>query len=681
MQPVTDPDLLAQLNGSSGRQPVTDPELVRQLEEAPSETDILGEIVGATETGAAILSGAIAEPLSGWAGMGAAIVPGGRTGAEMVEHVSDKLTYDPSTPEGRRNLQSLAKTLRPLGDILQKAEEVSGDAGYDLAGPVGGALASALPVAVLELLGLKGAKALSRQPKPVNTVDLDQATSPEDIKQVSANLKRGDTDNLASAVNADPEILGAAEELNIDINPGAASQNRAFIEAEQSLKSRPGSLIASKEEKSIRDLQERADQFIVDVGGGTDKSLLDAKVRDDFSHLIDGLTEQSDQLYREVEAVIQPATKITASHVQKYLDSKLSELGGDVSLLTGAEKRLKALVDSGQPTYAALDRVRKNVGDGFKRQGIYADDDIGTLEQVYSVLIRDQQQAANSFGVGDKFKSANDLVFKRKSVEKDSIKLYGRELQGSLVSSINAAANGLPKGNVANLRKLMESVPSHLRGEVAASVLNDLFSAGSRNKNGLGGGFVNAYEGLKRNQGAMVALFKYLPEGSARRFNLIGKVATGIYRSKALENNSRTARDIIAAMDDGGMFEKIYGVGKQIAGAEAVSTSVGLPGAGSAGVIGAALAKKRTPATQAADELIASGRFSHAVKVAATGKVDRAEAIIKNSPTYKKWARYLPKPELDKITARGFIPWLIASSQLSKDQNENREDSRNERPK
>jgi hypothetical protein len=665
MRQVTDPSLIDQLESSS--RPVDDPALIQELEDAPSDVDLLGEVGGALEVGGAVVSGAIAEPVAGLAGLAATPFVGAERGAEIVENVSDAMTYRPDTPEGRRNLEAAANFLKPIGEIMQKAEQISGDAGYDLAGPIGGALASTLPAAVIELLGLKGARKVSKIPDPVRKVDLGTAPGPDDLGQMRDAFRKGDVDTVADSVDADPDILGAAEELQVDINPGASSQNRTFIESEQSLKSRPGSLIGAREEKSIRDLGERADTLINDLGGTTDKSLLDAKVRDDYLQTIGDLTEKSDALYRVVEDAITPSTKIHARSVRQYLDSKLEDLGGDSSLLTNAEKSLKSMLDGDpNPTYAALDRVRKNVGDGFKRQGPYADDEIGTLEQVYAVLIRDQQKASDVFDVGYQFRAANSLVTRRKQLEHQSIKLYGRDLQGSLVSNLSAAASGLQKGDMGNFRKLMNAVPEHLRGDVAATLLTDLFSAGTRNKASLGGGFAKAYEGLTRNATAKAELFKYLPEGAEQRFDLIGKVATGIYRSKALENTSRTARDIIAAMDDGGMFEKVYSVGKQAAGAEAITSAIGIPGVGSAGVIGAALAKSKTPATQAADALLSSDKFAKAVKAAAIGRGKQADELIKNSRVYKDWVKYLPELETDQITARGFVPWLIVSGHLSK---------------
>ena len=627
------------------------------------ETGFFGEVKGGLETGAAILSGAIAEPLSGLSGLVVAPVATPEQTDKVVEQTSAALTYDPVTPEGRLNLQAISKTLKPVGELLEKAEKASGDLGYDFAGPIGGAITSALPAALLELLGVASLKKVSKAGDAVEAA----TEGAESVQSVADQIKTGNVEAVAEAVNPDPNIVAAAEELQINVPAGATSQNQSFIEAEQSLKSRPGSTISAVEQKAIEDIGQRADTLITDLGGSTDRALLDTKVKDDFLSVTEDMSSQSGTLYRSVQDAINPSTRVDVENVRQYLDDKLIDLGGDVSLLTKSEQQLKALIDGENlPTYAALDRVRRNVGDGFRRKGVFADDEIGTLEQVYTALSKDQSSAATIYGVGDQLKEAQKLVADRKGLEKRMAALYGKELQGSIVSKIASSTTGLAKGDVAQFKKLMQSVPEELRGEVAASVLNDIFVAGTRNKASLGGGFVKAYQGLNRNPSAKAELFKHLPKDSQRRFDLIGRVATGLYKSKAMENTSKTARDVIAAMDQGGMFNKIYGVTKRVAAAESLTTTAGFPGAGASSVLTAALVRPKTAATVAADKLLTSPKFAAAVKAKAAGR----KAAIENSPEYKQWYKYRSKKERDDIGRLGFMGWLIASDQLVTPQEE-----------
>lgn len=140
----------------------------------------LGEkAVGMLEAGATMASGAIAEPAAGIAGIVQSLNPMADpgAGAQAVADTRNALTYEPSTKEGRDNLISLAKTLQPVTDILQRAEKASGDLGYDLAGPTGGAIGSTLPTAVMELLGLGAGRALNKVKRVAKAVPDEQAAS------------------------------------------------------------------------------------------------------------------------------------------------------------------------------------------------------------------------------------------------------------------------------------------------------------------------------------------------------------------------------------------------------------------------------------------------------------------------------------------------------------------------
>ncbi len=127
------------------------------------ESSFTDEAVGGLETAATIGSSLVAEPLSGIAGIAGALLPGEEgQGAEFVEQTREALTFQPETEEGRRNLMSVANVLKPVANVLESAEQASGDVGFDVAGPVGGAIAQTLPTAALELLGLKGARTAKR---------------------------------------------------------------------------------------------------------------------------------------------------------------------------------------------------------------------------------------------------------------------------------------------------------------------------------------------------------------------------------------------------------------------------------------------------------------------------------------------------------------------------------------
>ena len=60
-----------------------------------------------------MLSGALAEPVSGLAGIAGSLLPGeSGQGADWVEGVQEAMTYEPRTEEGQQGLQDLGETMQ-----------------------------------------------------------------------------------------------------------------------------------------------------------------------------------------------------------------------------------------------------------------------------------------------------------------------------------------------------------------------------------------------------------------------------------------------------------------------------------------------------------------------------------------------------------------------------------------
>ena len=96
----------------------------------------------------------------------------------------------------------------------------------------------------------------------------------------------------------------------------------------------------------------------------------------------------------------------------------------------------------------------------------------------------------------------------------------------------------------------------------------------------------------------------------------------------------------------------------KVAAAEGVSLTVGIPGAGTAGMIGAILSKPRIPVIVAADNMIASPAFTRAITKAIQGDTSTANKIIENSAAFKAWIKTLPTQDASKIARIGFIEWV-----------------------
>lgn len=648
----------------------------------------LGAVRGTAELAGSLGAAIIAEPIAGLAGIAGGILPGEPGQAEEVVKAVRGIVPAPGEA-GQRVGQRIGEA---LGDVAEFAGPVIGDffkfigQGFEdlkeaTFAKFGAAAATAVAIAPTAILEAVPALAAIKKARNIPTTIADDVIDqvgdearlagassiktgiPPEIKtqaQISADLRSGGkkaTARVVEEVKPIPEIMASAEALGVDLNPSHYSSNRAFIEVERALASRPGSKLNTIEEKAIIDTGEAADTLIKDLGGTLDKSLLDANVRGDIEKNIAALNKQSDIAYADVNKAIDRRTKVNPSASSGYIAARLDELGGDKTLLLKSEKRLlKFAEDAKNPTYGALDQTRREVGEALgKQSGEFRNDTEGVLKQVYAVLSDDQQGIADIAGVGAQYQAGRKLVEQRKNLEKVALDLFGRELAGSILPKLATAAGKLTKGDVSGFRKLMNAIPKNRRQEAAATMLNEFFASGTRKKGAIGGGFVSAFASLNRNAAAKREIFKHLPPGAEKRFDDIGRVTTGIFRSKALENKSKTARDLIAALDDSSLIGRLF----RGAAAEAAGTSVGIPtGLVTGGrFLTGELFKKGKKATAEADALLTSPVFKKAIEDAAAGKPGAGEGI-KQTGVFKRWLTAQPPNIRAEIAAIGFISYL-----------------------
>lgn len=149
------------------------------------------------EPAATLISGAIAEPIAGLAGIAQAINPFAEEGAaaEAVEATRQALTFQPKTEAGQESLKTIGGFLAPVGRVLQDAEQFLGDETFEATGsPVLAAAATAIPTAIIEGIGLASAKGMIRgasktraasRNRAIRKSIVDAAPDIEQIKDVS----------------------------------------------------------------------------------------------------------------------------------------------------------------------------------------------------------------------------------------------------------------------------------------------------------------------------------------------------------------------------------------------------------------------------------------------------------------------------------------------------------------
>jgi len=694
---ITNPD-----NGKvlefEGDTPPTEDEVTRAFTRAgrprltQKDLGFFGTLAGEAELAGTIGASAVLEPIAGIAGVAQAVNPFADpgAGAEAVEAVRG---FAPAPGErGIAVAQSIGDiigevTPQPVKDFftfIGEGFEDLKEATFQKFGAGAATVLATTPTALLEAVpGAAAIKKARNIPSRISDEIIDNigdqtrakgidsfktGIPPETKKteQIIADLRKDSAKTsaaIAAEVVPDQAILDSAANLGVDLNPGHYSTRREFIEVENALKSKPGSKLRAVEEKAIIDTGQAADNLIEELGGTLDKSLLDANIKGDIEKNIRDLEKVSNIAYAKVNSSIPKATKVVPIASSQYIEGRLLDLGDDKTLLSRSEKRLLKFKDGKpNPTYGALDQTRREVGEALgKQQGEFKNDTEAVLNEVYGVLSDDQQGVADAFRVGAQYQVGRKYVAKRKELEAEALALFGRDLAGSILPKLATAAGKLTKGDVSLFRKLMTSIPKGRRQEAAATMLNEFFSSGARKKRAIGGGFVSAFEALNRNPGAKKEIFKHLPPGAESKFDDIGRVATGIFKSKALENKSKTARDILLAIDDGGLYRKLKeGTTKAVA-AEAIGTTFGFPGVvtGARLLVGDLLKRGRKVVSDIGDDLFTSAAFKKSIEDAATGKDILGQGIAKTA-IFKKWLKAQPPDIKTEIAAIGFIPFITA---------------------
>lgn len=137
------------------------PNVTAKEKEKPSFWDDLktmaggDSVLGAIENLLSFGTAAVAEPISGYAGMVG--------GADAVGATQQALTYQPRGEQGRVIQRGVGEALAPVGEAVQAAEGYLGESAFEATGsPAVAAAAATLPTAAFELIGLKGARAAKR---------------------------------------------------------------------------------------------------------------------------------------------------------------------------------------------------------------------------------------------------------------------------------------------------------------------------------------------------------------------------------------------------------------------------------------------------------------------------------------------------------------------------------------
>lgn len=522
-------------------------------------------------------------------------------------------------------------------------------------------ISTTIPEEVVKLAPTGGTASTAAPPRAAPPVAGPAAVAPMSGEQLAATTRSatgamfGKTAAqriLAEQAAPDPRTVAAAKRLGIQdyLQPDHVTTNQAFRELSQAVKSVPGSVLRAKEMDGLTQIGQRADELIRDLGGTTNLSGVQSRVKDGLSKTIEDLDAQSELLYDKINEALPATTTVQADNVLAYLNRQIRDLGGKENL-SPMEKRLLAKLspkaDGKLPTYALVDKLRKEIGRVTSRAGPFKDEDIGLAKKYYGFITDDQAIVAETFGQANTWKVAKELVQVRKGLEDDMVALFGKQLDQSIVGKLSDATVSLSKGDAEKLSKLMQAIPQQQRQMVAASALNTAFGKATQNGALNFNSFANWYEGLMANKQAYAALMTNLPMGARKQLSDLYRVSRGVRnatRERITTGRINAVTEELKGADTA--MAQIYDKAKRAAlgvPIELAATTIGVPpGFGLGSGITAALLSKKENTIKAADALIASPEFEKmVVDMARNGGTARpaSVSILQNSRAFKAYAK------------------------------------------
>ena len=544
---------------------------------------------------------------------------------------------------------------------------------------IGGQLAAGLTGAIVPGMALSGIKAIGSAVK--------QAFTPSDqiakaLRQASGRIPKLNSNAaiaIAEAGAADPEILQAARALGLDVDnmsPAILSKNRQFQSIAMGVQSARGSQTGLRFADDLKRIQERAAQ-LGEEWGAQELGELNKKIRDSMTAVVRNLETKADDVYSELARLIPAETPVPEGSAVAAVKETLKKLNGDASKLTSLEKDILALGErpvasaaledarreasflaarngttveeelakmslptsvKKQASYFEIDRLRKKVGAKTKGESVFSDATRGEAKNYYKLLTADQEAAADLLGHKDLVQQAKSLVFERKNLEDQMVKLFGEQLDRSFVSrALRSSLSAISKGDTDKLVNMINTVPKEFREEVIVSGLASMFARANTDGAFNPKLFSNFMSAIESSQIAKNAIFSNLPAETVTGIRNLTKVSQNL--TQALGERIGTGALAEALKTSDSLLKKVL---VHVAGYAG----------GLKGLLAVHILNGKSAPLQAADEFLSSPQFLELVKtsVANPDKFAPAARRATSSPAFIKFAEAANIPAAARST-------------------------------
>ncbi len=671
---------------------------------APPDTKmslIENPVVGAIETGIAAIPGGIAgmagQIYGSAKGIGQSVSNGTfgtSAGADAAEQEAAKYAQMASAPfmpvseTGKKYTEALGALTEPFAAAAPFAQELA-IIGNSARAAIPATQAAAPGVAkVIEGIARKRpAEAVEEAPvaappeaaTPLNPIEAapDQTAQTKQLARAFADSgMKNRVDEITSNISLNKDRFEASQRLGLKPPIAVLSDDRALNEIAGALAASPGSKASADLSDFHKSLTDRSKQLIEEAGGELDKGLVSSQVKDNIDENIQLLTDQAQKIYDEIHQRVPEETIVNSKPLVRELNRRGSKSEKGIGGLSKVERDVYEKI-KGKPTYFDIDNLRKDIGESIGGiKGSYPKQSTAILKDMYSKLTDLQEGVANQVGdgAGHLWNEAKELDNSRFALQDNSMFLFGRDLNGSVMPKVIIGLKNLSRGDSKTFNNVLANVPPEMKKRIIVSGLDAVINKSVQGESAISPSQFNKWYGdLSASPKNKKLLHDNLPEGAGKRLDDLFKLSQGLQNVTNRIVRTGIVHDDFKNFDKtDGLVAKLYGAADRIDSIPLVGPAVGSPALRLGSTILKAASKERTPAIEAADDLLADPDFRTAVlDYEKNRKPDTpAQNKLKKKPAYKKYLHVLGEGIQDNnliIDSAGLIPFLLTPQEEEED--------------
>lgn len=490
----------------------------------------------------------------------------------------------------------------------------------------------------------------------------------KEVAGASTSGAQGRVDELAAGITTNPSRVAAAERMGVDAPLAALTDQPPVHQIVGAASAVPGSKTSESLIRFNKDLTKKADDMMEEFSGFSDKEVVSEKLKGSMQETISELKTSSDELYSQIRERVPESTIVNAKPLLAELNRRGGKSSKGVAGLSDVEQDVYKKL-SGKPTYFDIDNLRKDIGASLGRvEGSYTNQQKATLNDMYSKLTQLQEGVANQIGddAGELWKQAKKADVARFEMQDNSEFLFGKNNVGTVMPKLERSMQMLAKGDNKAFKEIVGAIPEKQKGATISAAIDSIIRKSYAGDVRLdANGYAKWYNQLSRSPTNKSTLMKELPEGAPERLEDLYLMAQGLANVTNNQTKTGVVNSVFKKFDDAdGLVARLYGVADKISQAPIVGAAVGAPTRILAGTAKMAT-KERTPAIQAADELLASPEFRSTV-LSLDLPQKRQQLAIKKLEQTKEYKNYLNsqnKTRAASIASMGLIPFLTSESE------------------